>query len=373
MYISIVVCIRILVSFMKITKAVLTGGGRATRLRPITITINKHLIPLANKPMIFHAIEKVVEAGISEVFINVNPGEKELQRVVGNGERWGIKISYFEQEGGPQGVAHVVKQAQKFIGNDPFLFYLSDNIILGSIKDFIKKFEDGSYDCMLALSEVPDPQRFGVPIFDENKNLIDVVEKPEKPSNSFAVTGIYIYGSDLFFKTFDKIEKSARGEYEISSIHSLLIKGGYKVGYKEITGWWKDTGKPEDLILANNLLLEELKEENFKNVSEIKCDAQGKVHIDEGVKIGNSVKIVGPAIIGKNCELENCTVGPNVTIGSGTKIVNSSVSESIIFSNCQIEAGNFSKSIIGESAKVRKNGKENVYRLIVGDHTLIEV
>jgi glucose-1-phosphate thymidylyltransferase len=185
---------------MKIRKAILTGGGRATRLRPVTSTMNKHLIPLANKPMIFHAIDEVVEAGVEEIFINMNPGETDLQKHIGDGGHWGIKITFFEQEGGPQGIAHVVKQAQKFIGKEPFMFYLSDNIFLGSLKHLVDEFSSGNYDCLLALSKVPDPQRFGVPVFDAAGILVDVLEKPANPANNFAVTGIYLYGPEVFFK-----------------------------------------------------------------------------------------------------------------------------------------------------------------------------
>ncbi|MBT3949089.1 NTP transferase domain-containing protein, partial [Candidatus Parcubacteria bacterium] len=233
---------------MKIKKAILTGGGHATRLHPITTTINKHLLPIANKPMIFHAIEKAVKAGVEEIFINTNPGDKDLQQHIGDGGHWGIKITFFEQTGGPQGIAHVVKEAEKFIGNDPFMFYLSDNILLGNLNEMFEEFTKNKYDCMLALSEVKDPERFGVPVFDKDNKLVDVLEKPENPPNNFAVTGIYLYGPKVFFQAFDHIERSARGEYEISSIHSYLLKQGKSVGAKEITGWWKDTGKIDDLL-----------------------------------------------------------------------------------------------------------------------------
>jgi glucose-1-phosphate thymidylyltransferase len=349
---------------MKIKKAILTGGGRATRLRPITTTINKHLIPLAGKPMIEHAIEKVIEAGIEEIFINTNPGENQIQNVVGDGSKWGIKIIYFEQTGGPQGIAHVVKCAEKFIGEDPFIFYLSDNIILGSIVDLVQKFEEEKLDCMLALSEVSDPERFGVPEFDANGELVDVLEKPNNPKSNFAVTGIYLYNKN-FFKAFDYIEKSARGEYEISSIHSYFLKNNFKVGYKEITGWWKDTGKPNDLLLANKLLLDELK--NKQNNSNIRNHSDSEVAEEKGVKL------IEPVLIGDGCELENCTIGPYVTIGNKTKISNAKIKDSIIFGNCVIEAPlQIADSIIGENTKIIQNNNDVFNRLILGDFTQIE-
>jgi glucose-1-phosphate thymidylyltransferase len=324
--------------------------------------------------MIFHAIDKVVEAGIKEVFINTNPGENQLQNVIGDGGRWGIKIKYFEQSGGPQGIAHVVNCAKEFIGDDPFMFYLSDNIILGSLVPFFEKFEKENYDCMRAFSKVNDPERFGVPVFDQNNNLVEVIEKPSKPANNFAVTGIYLYGPKIFFDAFNKINKSARGEYEISDIHSHFLKNGKKVGWSEFTGWWKDTGKPEDLIFANNLLLAEIKDSEFSGPRENKCKVIGRVHLGEGVKIGSKVKFSGPVIIGDNCVIENCNIGPNVTVGAGSVVRNTEISDSIIFSNCQIEADIVIKnSIIGDKAMVVKNGTKKTHRLIIGDQTLIEL
>lgn len=360
---------------MKIKKAILTGGGRATRLRPVTSTMNKHLIPLANKPMIFHAIEKVIAAGVTDIFINTNPGDTELQKYIGDGGHWGVNITFFEQEGGPQGIAHVVKQAEKFIGNDPFLFYLSDNVILGSLDGFIDEFARGNYDCMLALSKVPDPERFGVPVLDSQGKLIDVVEKPEAPPNDFAVTGIYLYGPKVFFKAFDNITKSDRGEYEISSIHSDFLKNKLHVGYKEITGWWKDTGKPEDLILASELLLKEIAPENFKIEGAVEAGAQieGKVRIGIGTTVNKNVKIMGPVLIAENCTLEDCVIYPNTTIGAGSIIKNVQIKDSIILNKCRI-SGNvkLAGSIIGSGVAVIKSSSDE-QKMILGENTLIEL
>ncbi len=363
---------------MKIKKAILTGGGRATRLYPITTTINKHLLPLANKPMIFHAIEKVVEAGVEEIFINVNPGDTELQKFIGDGGHWGIKIKFFEQTGGPQGIAHVVKEAEKFIGNDPFIFYLSDNIIFGSIKEMVDEFNTGDHDCMLALSKVPDPNRFGVPVFCDKGNLIDVLEKPENPPSDFAVTGIYMYGPKVFFKAFDNIEKSARGEYEISSIHSYFLKNNHKVGHKEITGWWKDTGLVGDLLLANKMLLERIDSSEFGVLSSEfdNADISGKAKIGVGTVVGENVKVVGPVIIGENCVLENCEIGPYVTLGSGCEIKNAKIKDSIILENCDINCDILiTDSLIGKGVKIIKKHSEEAegYKMIVGDKTILEL
>jgi len=360
----------------KIRKAILTGGGRATRLRPVTSTMNKHLIPLANKPMIFHAIQKAVDAGIEEIFINTNPGETELQKYIGDGGHWGIKITFFEQTGGPQGIAHVVNEAKKFIGDDPFMFYLSDNILLGSLKTLFDEFHENNYDAMFAFSKVVDPQRFGVPIFNDTGVIVDVIEKPNNPPNNFAQTGIYLYGPGLFFKIFEKIEKSARGEYEISSINSHLLRNNFKVGHKEITGWWKDTGAANDLIIANRLLLEEMDEKDFKNFGSIDESSKinGKVRIGVGTTIGKNVAINGPVIIGENCSLENCSIDPYTTIGSGSVIKDVSVSNSIVLSNCHFDCSlRITDSIIGGNVHIKKKNNDDFHRLILGEQTLIEL
>lgn len=349
-----------------VTKAILTGGGRATRLRPITSTINKHLIPLAGKPMIFHAIEKVIEAGITDIFINTNPGDTQIQSVVGDGSRWGVHITYFEQTGGPQGIAHVVKCAQPFIGTDPFLFYLSDNIVLGSLKPLVERFARSTGDCLLTLAKVPDPRQFGVPQFDDQGKLVDVIEKPSEPPSDFAVTGIYLYTAS-FFKAFDQITKSARGEYEISSIHSYFLKHNFQVETEEITGWWKDTGKPDDLLHANHLLIDLLQAPSVTELGD-------RVWFGKNVKIGKEVVIKGPVLIGDNVVLEQSTVGPYVTIGEGSVLKNCTVTESIIFSGAEIVTSiSIAESIIGEKVRVRSSEISRSRRLIVGDQAVIEL
>ncbi|HRH23181.1 MAG TPA: glucose-1-phosphate thymidylyltransferase [Candidatus Magasanikbacteria bacterium] len=361
---------------MRIRKAILTGGGRATRLQPITTTINKHLLPLANKPMIFHAIEKAIEAGVTEIFINTNPGETQLQQMIGDGGHWGVQITYFEQTGGPQGIAHVVNEAKKFIGDEPFMFYLSDNVLLGDLTGMFEEFSTGAYDCMLALSKVQDPERFGVPVFNDKAELIDVIEKPEKAPNNFAVTGIYLYGPRVFFDTFEKIEKSARGEYEISTIHSLFLKEGKRVGYKEITGWWKDTGKMDDLLVANKLLLDQANKDHFTYSPEVATQAKisGPVHIGNGSQIGQGVVLQGPVIIGENVVLEQCTIGPYVTISSGSEIRRARIDDSIILDNANINIDmHITHSIIGKHVTLTKKDTEGGRSMIVGDKTRVEL
>lgn len=356
-------------------RALITAGGRATRLRPITYTINKHLIPLANKPMIFYAIEKIAAAGIAEIGISVNPGEEELQKAVGDGARWGVKISYIEQKGGPKGVAHVVENAKAFLAGDAFLFYLGDNIILGSLDRFVRKFTEDKLNCLLALSKVKDPQRFGVPELKDGR-IVRVDEKPSEPKSDYAVTGIYVYDQS-FFEAFAHIQPSARGEYEISDVHTWLIGNGKAVGYEEITGWWKDTGKPEDLLEGNQLLLNEMADASREG-AEIDPSAviQGKVAIGKGAVIGPKVLIRGPVAIGENCRIENSYIGPYTSIGKGVEISSTEIEHSIVFDHADIDCSTrIVDSLIGANASITSAHATLPlgHKLVVGDNAVVEI
>lgn len=357
-------------------KALIAAGGHATRLRPITHTMNKHLIPIAGKPMILHALEKVVGAGITEIGIIVNPGEQELQKVLGNGNAIDADITYIEQTGGPQGIAHAVNIARDFLGDEPFVFYLGDNIVLGDIARFRKKFEEENLNCMLALSRVRDPNRFGVPEIKDGR-IIRVEEKPQNPKSDFAVTGIYFYDKN-FFEAYKKIKPSWRNEYEISDVHTELINMGLNVGYEEISGWWKDTGKPEDLLEANQLVLNDLMRKDPEQHGEIGENViiQGKVEIGEGTKIGPRVLIRGPVVIGKNCSIHDSYVGPYTSIGSDVEIFNTELEHSVVFDGVKINCRNrIVDSLIGFNAIVTSvnDSLPHGHKIIVGDHGVIEI
>ncbi|HOX97438.1 MAG TPA: glucose-1-phosphate thymidylyltransferase [bacterium] len=355
-------------------KALITAGGHGTRLRPLTYTVNKHLIPIANKPMIFHALDKIAKVGIKEVAININEGDKILPQIVGDGSTWGLKITYIEQIGGALGLAHIIKNAADWIGNDDLLFYLGDNIILGEITDLVQKFHDEKADCVLALAKVKDPKRFGVPEIKDGK-IIGVVEKPSEPKSNYAVTGIYVYNNNIL-KAVQELKPSARGELEISDAHQWFIDNNLKVTYQEITGWWKDTGKPEDLLEGNALILTDI--ENNNQASEIheRARIQGKVIIEEGVKIGDNVLIRGPVVIGKNAVLENCYIGPYTAIGHYVEIYNAEIEHSIVLDYADINCDKrIVDSIIGANATISNVHltKPNGHRLILGENSAIEL
>jgi len=352
-------------------KALIAGGGRGTRLRPITHTQNKHLIPIANKPILYYAIEAAVEAGITEIGIVYNADSLEVPNYVGDGSRWGIKITYIPQEK-PGGLGQVVQLAEPFIQKESFIFYLGDNMVVGGVKRFVEDFERQNVNCLLTLSKVKDPERFGVPEIKDGK-IVRVEEKPKVPKSQFAVAGIYVYDSHIF-EAVKNLRPSNRGELEISDAHQYLIDKGYKVGYTEITGWWKDTGKPSDLLEANRLILDNITPINRGSV-DAQSDVAGRVVIEEGARIINS-KVRGPAIIGKGCVIENSYIGPFTSIGDRTEIRSSEVEYSIILRECKILSVGIriESSILGNDVEVvEANGKPRVHRFMIGDQSRVEV
>lgn len=353
-------------------KALIASGGRGTRLRPITHTQNKHLIPIANKPILHYAIEGVVSAGIKQVGIVVNADCNEVQEAIGNGSKWGINITYIPQDA-PLGLAHVVKIAEPFIGKDDFIFYLGDNMIVGGIKRFIQEFKKSKFNCWLTLAKVKDPERFGVPEINNRGRIVGVEEKPKNPKSSYAVAGIYIYDSNIF-KACNNIKPSARGELEISDAHQWLIDHKYKVGYSEITGWWKDTGKPSDLLEANRLILDN-EEPRIDGDVDNQSTILGKVVIEKGAKVINSV-VRGPVIIGKNCTIENSYLGPFTSIDEQTLIKNSEVEYSIVLKNCKITNVKIriEGSLLGNDVEiVDANKKPYVHRFMIADQSRVEI
>jgi len=352
-------------------KALITSGGKGTRLRPLTHTQNKHLIPIANKPILHYAIETVVDAGISEIAILTNKDCNEVPDAIGDGSRWGVHITYIPQEA-PLGLAHVVKIAEDFIGKEPFIFYLGDNMVVGGVKRFVEEFEQDHVNCHLTLARVKDPERFGVPEIVNNR-IVSVEEKPKSPKSMFAVAGIYIYDHSIF-EAVNNIKPSDRGELEISDAHQYLIEHGYQVGYSEITGWWKDTGKPIDLLEANRLVLEHLSS-NIAGTVDDKSYIAGNVILEKGAKIINS-NIRGPVIIGAGTTIENSYVGPFTSIQNSCLIKNSEIEFSIVLNGCQVlDIGiRIESSLLGTGVEIVKSGdKPSTHSFFVGDQSRVEL
>jgi len=352
-------------------KALITSGGKGTRLRPITHTQNKHLIPIANKPILYYAIEAVVEAGIKDIGIVINADNQDVPEAIGNGNRWGVNIQFIPQEA-PLGLAHVVKIAQDFIQDEPFIFYLGDNMVVGGVKRFIEKFKSDGCNCHLTLAKVKDPTRFGVPEI-KGDRIISVEEKPSHPKSEYAVAGIYIYDKTIF-EAVNAIKPSDRGELEISDAHQYLLDHGYKVTFSEITGWWKDTGKPEDMLEANRLILSNLDGESQGKVDRSSLLA-GKVILQKGAKIINS-HIRGPVIIGENSVVENSYIGPYTSIYHHTLVKNSEIEFSIVMDHCRIEnvGIRIESSILGSDVEIiQAKGMPRTHRFILGNQSMVEL
>jgi glucose-1-phosphate thymidylyltransferase len=282
-----------------------------------------------------------------------------------------VKITYIPQET-PGGLAQVVQLAEKFIAGDKFIFYLGDNMLVGGVKRFVDEFEKSGCNCYLTLSKVKDPERFGVPDIRDGK-IVRVEEKPKHPKSNYAVAGIYLYDHHIF-EAVRSLKPSARGELEISDAHTLLIERGLKIGYTEITGWWKDTGKPTDLLEANRLILDNIAPRNDGTVDK-QSEVAGRVVIEEGAHIINS-KIRGPVIIGKKCVIENSYIGPFTSIGDRTEMRNSEIEYSIVLRDCKVTSVGvrIEGSILGNDVEVvEATGKPRVHRFMIGDQSRIEV
>ena len=357
-------------------KGLIAAGGHATRLRPITHTVNKHLIPLANKPLIEYAIEKMVEAGIMDIAVNINPGDKDMPKLLGDGRRWGVRVTCLEQQGGPKGLAHIVMNAKEWIGDEPFVFYLGDNIVLGSLRPLVERFEREGLDCLLSLARVSDPRQFGVPEIQDGR-IVRVDEKPSNPASPFAVTGIYIYTPSIF-EAAEKLQPSARGEYEISDAHTALIHAGKQVGFEEVTGWWKDTGKPEDLLEGNALLLAQMKNPEVSPDAVVEAGAriEGPVSIGRGSRVSAGCVMTGPVAIGEDCVLTDAVIGPNVAIDSGVSLTDVEIENSIIMQQSTIHGPcRITDSIIARHARihVHHDATRTSSRFLLGDHGVVEL
>jgi glucose-1-phosphate thymidylyltransferase len=352
-------------------KALITAGGRGTRLRPLTHTHNKHLIPIANKPMLAYAIEAIRGAGIAEIGIVMNADNQDVETAFGSGKDYGVKITYIPQSA-PLGLAHVVKISEDFIKGEPFIFYLGDNMLVGGVSKFVDEFKSQRSNCHLTLSKVKDPERFGVPELDGGR-IVSIEEKPKQPKSDYAVAGIYLYDESIF-EAVNAIAPSARGELEISDAHQYLLTQKKKVTYSEITGWWKDTGKPYDLLEANRLVLENQESRIDGNVDEA-SHLSGKVVVGKGTTITNSV-VRGPAIIGENCAIADSYIGPFTSIYHSCVVKKSEIEFSIILKDCRIEdvGIRIEESLLGNDVQIVSAAKKpKTNRFMLGDQSRVEV
>lgn len=352
-------------------KGLILSGGKGTRLRPLTFTQSKQLVPVANKPVLFYGIEALTETGIREIGIIVGDTKDEIQNAVGDGSRWKIKVSYIEQEA-PLGLAHAVKVSEEFLGTEPFVMYLGDNILKTGIKSLVKEFVQEKPNSLILLTEVPNPQMFGVAELEDGK-VVRLVEKPKKPASNLALVGVYMFDSHIF-EAVKAIKPSWRNELEITDAIQYLIDHGYEVHPHRVTGWWKDTGKIEDILDANRLILESISGKNEGTLDE-KSKVNGEVIIEKDVIIRES-RIRGPAIIGARTEITDSYIGPFTSIQNDCHIVRTEIEHSIILEGSEIRdvGSRIDESLIGRETKLYKcPTKPSVFRFMVGDKSEIGI
>ena len=353
-------------------KGIILHGGHGTRLRPLTHTGPKQLLPIANKPMSEYCVETLVGAGIKEIaFIIGGIGSKKVKEYYGNGEKFGVKFTYIQQDS-PRGIAHAISLCENFIHNEKFVVFLGDNIIQRKINDYVLDFKKSNASASLLLCEVDNPSQFGIAEIENNK-IIKITEKPKNPPTNLAVTGIYFL-TPYIFEVIKKLKPSWRNELEIADALQILVEEGEEIIYGMITDFWKDTGTPDDIIEANRIILENMPE-SFQGVKEENVVIKGKIIVGEGTIIKNGVKILGPAIIGKNCIIEgNTTIGGNTSIGKNAHLDDCNISDSIIMSNCTIKGKlNIQNSIIASNSKITKEQNENLKKFLLGEGTQISL
>ena len=335
-------------------KGIILHGGHGTRLRPLTHTGPKQLLKIANKPMSQYALEDLRDVGITDIAIIIGDVYPEkVKEFYGNGEKFGVNLTYIYQDN-PKGIAHAINLCSDFIGNDKFVVYLGDNILRAELSPYVNFFESSSNDAQILLAEVENPSQFGVVEIKENK-ILKIIEKPKDPPSNLAVIGVYFLTPKIF-EIIKQLKPSWRGELEITEALQLLMDNGLQIDHDYVTGWWKDTGTPKDILHANKLILESMTKSN-------KNDG---VFIGKNCIIDPESKIIGPVIIGDNCTIKtSVTIGPNVSIGKNSHLKNCSIKNSIVMDDCIINAPiKIVDSIIADGTEIKNNDSdESIYLL----------
>jgi glucose-1-phosphate thymidylyltransferase len=362
---------------MQPLKGLILSGGRGTRLRPITHTSAKQLVPVANKPVLFYGLEAMAEAGIERVGIVIAPETgPEIEAAVGDGSRFGVSITYILQHE-PLGLAHAVLTAEPFLEDSPFVMYLGDNLLQGGIADLVAAFREHEPDALILLTQVPDPQNYGVAELAEAEpgrvgRVVRLAEKPAEPASDLALVGVYMFTRPIH-QAARAISPSGRGELEITDAIQHMLDTGLRVEPHIVRGWWKDTGRLEDMLEANRLILDNMIERVEGELVESQVD--GRVVVEPGARLERTV-VRGPAIIGAGAHLGDCYVGPYTAIGEGCTILRAEVEHSILLSGCTIEGldGRMESSLLGRNVTVRRGQRQpRAYRFMVGDNSDISI
>jgi glucose-1-phosphate thymidylyltransferase len=357
---------------MEPLKGLILSGGAGTRLRPITHTSAKQLVPVANKPVLFYGIEALVDAGVEEIGIIIAPetGE-EIREAAGDGSAFGARITYIVQDE-PAGLAHAVLTAEEFIGDSPFVMYLGDNLLRDGLRGLVATFRADEPHALILLTPVDDPQSYGVAELD-GEHIVRLIEKPKDPPSNLALVGVYLFSSSIFAAARG-LEPSWRGEYEITEAIQALIDDGHRVQSEVVRGWWKDTGQLADMLEANRLVLEEL-ETRLEGEIDEGSRVEGRVVLERGASLTRSV-VRGPAVIGAGACIEDAYIGPYTSIGEGVHVRRSEVENSIVLADSVVEdlETRMEASLLGRNVKLtRSHGVPKTLRLLVGDNCEIEI
>lgn len=349
-------------------KAIIAAGGSGTRLRPLTFSSNKHLLPIANKPLLLYPFEDIVAIGIKEIGVIVNETRPAVEALLGDGSNWGVHVTYILQEK-PLGLAHVVKISQNFLANEPFIFHLGDNIFTSGIKRPFDHFEKTKPDALLTLVQHPENYRMGVPYFDNEGKLLKVVEKPENPPNKFGIPGLYFFNQHVFeaFTGQEAIKPSPRGELEITELYTYLLSHGYRVETEEIDGRWMDPGKFDDMLEANSYLLESINGIN-EGMVDNQSTVTGLVKIGKGTTIYKS-QLTGPICIGQNVTIKEAVIGQDTSVGDGCNLEQVRLTKSVVMQNSVLKnlAAPIHNSLIGKNAEITGDNQHEV-SLFIGDN-----
>jgi glucose-1-phosphate thymidylyltransferase len=353
-------------------KGLILSGGKGTRMRPLTYTSAKQLIPVANKPVLVYGIEAIVAAGIEDIAIILSPETgPEIRECIGDGSRYGASITYIEQDA-PRGLAHAVLTAEFFLRDSPFVMYLGDNLLQHGITPLVEEYRQLECNSEILLTRVPNPSQFGVAELDEKGRVLRLTEKPAEPKSDLALVGVYMFDEHIF-EAAKAIKPSKRGELEITDAIQWLLDNGYSVHPHIVKGWWKDTGKIEDMLEANRTVLDTFERDIRGVISE--SQVEGKVVIEEGAQIVNSV-VRGPSIIGRDARIEHAYVGPYTSIGTKCALEYCELENSIVLEGSQIAhvTGRIEASLIGKNVKIAKTHRKPVaYRFMLGDNSEVGI
>jgi glucose-1-phosphate thymidylyltransferase len=356
---------------MSALKGLILSGGKGTRLRPITHTSAKQLVPVANRPVLFYAIQAMADAGIQEVGIIIAPETgDEIREVTGDGDRFGVRITYILQDE-PAGLAHAVLTAESFLGDAPFVMYLGDNLLQGGIGDLVRAFDTQAPDALILLTEVADPENYGVAELQDGV-VVRLVEKPKEPRTNLALVGVYMF-TPAVHAAARAISPSARGELEITDAIQHLVDSGMRVDPHIVEGWWKDTGRLEDMLAANRLVLDTIATRVDGEL--IDSQVEGRVIVEAGARLERS-SVRGPAIIGAGAHLTDAYVGPYTAIGEDCVIVDAEVEHSILLSGSEVQGldGRMESSLLGRNVKIGRGERQpRAYRFMVGDNCEIGI